>query len=267
MNHIRPRLASIARGAGVLLFQHPFTSASEMRQYCKVATTLRTHIKHPPVTFHPACLGGNPVLCRPGTTDRVSLADLLFHHYYLPPIPLCKPRYIVDLGSNIGYTVAHFAYLYPDARVIGLELDRANFEMAVINTTWCKERTALLNAAIWPTDGYVQFDGHEEDAYRVASMVGAPEASMLDRTVQARSMESIIEEFKIDRISYLKIDIEGGETELLLDSHASWLDIVDTLKIEIHGTNYAAFHETLGRHGFRCHKDRRHWSCMAAIRA
>ncbi len=262
----RVRFASIARAAKVLFFQHPFPSYSEIGRYFRVAVTPGTGIKHPPVVFHPSCLGGNPVYCRPGTTDRVSLEDLLFHRYYLPSTPLCKPQCIVDLGSNVGYTVAHFACLYPGARIIGLEMDRSNFEMAVLNTTWCKDRTALLNAAIWSVEGYVQFDGHAENAYHIVSLIDCHEASTRERVVPARSMESLISEFNIDRISYLKMDIEGGETELLLHSDAPWLDLVDEMKVEVHGGNYDAFHAVLARRGFKCRKDLLHWSSLVAVR-
>jgi FkbM family methyltransferase len=269
-------LSNLAKRAGLrirtksgLLFGKPFVSESEKTLYRQIVRMPEDHGNHPAIVFHPRCLGGNPILCRPGTRDRSSLQDLLFYQTYLPPKAISQPKVIVDLGTNVGYTVAHFASLYPSARIIGVELDAGNFLLAQENTRWCTDRVTLINAAIWSSDGYVNFDGPGEDAFHV---VGPAVADNTARSTtparQSRSltMATLIKDFDIARIDYLKMDIEGAEAEILLAADPSWLALVSAMKIELHDVDYDDFDKVLSAHGFRCYPDNRHPSCIVAVR-
>ena len=74
-------------------------------------------------------LGGHEILVRAGTSDLGTVWGTFARHYHLPPSELGDPDTIWDLGANIGLTVAHFAQLFPRARVIGVELDEARLNM------------------------------------------------------------------------------------------------------------------------------------------
>ena len=252
-----------------MLFGEPFISQDEKSLYRQIVAMPEDHGNHPVVTFHPACLSGKGLLCRPGTRDRSSLNDLLFHQAYLPPKPLHNPKVIVDLGANVGYTVAHFAALYPTARIIGLELDANNFMMAQQNTDWCKDRVTLINAAIWSSDGYVNFEGIGEDAFHVvgaANGSGDADNAPTDRHVRSVSMETLMKNFEISQIDYLKMDIEGAEAELILRSNPAWLARVNAMKIELHDLEHDDFHRALTARGFRCYPDKRQPWCIVAVR-
>ena len=77
-----------------------------------------------PVPLRVREAGNHPLLCRPGTSDPDVLWDTFGEKYHLPPVALPADCYIVDLGANVGYTMAHFAFLYPRATVLGVELAR-----------------------------------------------------------------------------------------------------------------------------------------------
>ena len=69
--------------------------------------------------------------------------------------------------------------------------------------------------------------------------------------VKAMTVDKIIEDFGIDRINILKIDIEGAEKEVFADSSA-WIESVDALIVELHermkpGCNRSFY---LGSNGF-----------------
>lgn len=257
------------RGRRALQRGDLFTAPHERDLYRKLATT-DSHGGLAAVTLHPRCLGGNAVVCRPGTRDTSSLEDLLVHQFYLPPKTLQAPRVIVDLGANVGYTTAHFAHLYPQARIVGLELDKANHSIAVRNTEWCRDRVKLINAAIWSSDGYVTFSGPGEDAYHVDASVGAEGRALSTagtHTARSVTMQTLLDENGITHVDYLKMDIEGGEAEVLLKADRSWLKRVATMKIELHRVSYAPFADVLTSHGFRCWKEDLRVPCIVAIRA
>jgi FkbM family methyltransferase len=261
------RLRLKVRSTRHMLFGEPFASHPEKSLYRHIQRAPEDQGEHPVVVFHPRILGGHPVLCRSGTRDKTSLEDLLFYQTYLPPVPLNNPQVIVDLGANVGYTVSHFAFLYPGARTIGLELDEDNFLIAQQNTQWCRDRVTLINAAIWSSDGYVNYDGRGEDAYHVVAFIpnGNMTAAPTNRRARAMTMESLIAEFGITRIDYLKMDIEGGEAELILSGNPTWLDCVDAMKVELHHVEYGEFERTLKARGFYCYPDRLHPACIVAV--
>jgi FkbM family methyltransferase len=264
------RVGTKLRPALQLALSEPFVSSAEKDLYRKILATPESDAPHAALTLHPACLGGHPIVCRPGTRDKSSLEDLLFHQVYLPPRTLHNPRVILDLGSNVGYTVAHLAVLYPSARVVGVELDSENYALALCNIQPWRDRVTLINAAIWSSNGYVDFSGHGQDAYRVLSPEdggagqGAPPVRKQAKSV---TVATLMRDLGLPRIDYVKMDIEGAEAELVLRADGAWMDKVDAMKIELHNLDYRDFDRALSARGFRCYQDAREWTCIVAVRA
>lgn len=240
-------------------FGNVFTTPQEMELYRQVLAAPRSSA--PPVAFHPNCLDGAPLLCRPGASDKHALEDLLFLQVYLPPPLKHPPRTIVDLGANVGYTLAHFAHLFPEARIVGLELDAGNHALAVENTAKWRDRVTVLNAAIWSSDGEVSFGGRDENEFHVVET-----GSGSGRRVRSLTMPTLMKEAGLDTVDYVKMDIEGGETELLLNGDTSWLDKVGAMKIELHDVDHRDFERALKARGFRCYEDKLLWKGLVAVR-
>ena len=53
-------------------------------------------------------------------------------HYDYPDLP-SKPDVIVDLGANIGLSLALFSERYPEARIYGFEPAPDHFEILQLN--------------------------------------------------------------------------------------------------------------------------------------
>ena len=221
----------------------------------------RGRVTAPPAAIRLRSLGGVPVLCRPGQ-DVWTLKYTFVSQFHLPPVPLPERATIVDLGCNVGYTVAHFAHLYPAARIVGVEMDEPNLELARINTAPFGARIRLMHAAVWTEDGTVAYDGSGEDAYQVVPL---PPTTGL-RHAPARRLTSLLDEAGVRRADYLKMDIEGAEAAILA-SPLDWADRVAALKIELHPpAELQQCQERLEAHGFRCWSDGRHPRCLAAVR-
>jgi len=239
-------------------------SCSNVRESLEL---LRPRSSGDPVAFSMKPLGGRQIVCRPGTTDLSTMYDVFVKQYHLPPARLELPRCIVDLGANVGYTAAHFASLYPSARILGVEMEAANHELATRNTASWSDRVTIIQAAVWSQDGYATFGGASEDGYAVSAWVAGGPCSPPAGAVRSRSVESILREHRIDRVDYLKMDIEGAEKEVLLDGPTDWLGNVHSMSVEIHdGADMVPYVRTLENAGFRCWKDNRHWSCVSAVR-
>ena len=209
------------------------------------------------VSFALRPLNGNLVYCRPGTTDLRVLDDTFFGRYHLPPVDLCAPRRILDLGSNIGLTMAHFACLYPGARILGIELDERNVKMCQLNIAPYSSRCEIVWGAVWNQAGTVTYAGNEEWGFQVG------ETGEQQRLVEAHTMDSLIRHLG-PPIDYVKMDIEGAESAVL-DDPGPWIRAVRCLKIEIHEPySVDACITRLEGLGMRCEVYAHHWACVIA---
>jgi len=182
----------------------------------------------PPVAVRVRAFGGNVVLLRPATTDGIVLKTVLTSADHLPPPEIGAPTTILDLGANVGLASAHFASRFPDAHIIGVELDPESAAMASENTAAWKNRCAIRNAALWYEDGTVSFTpapGNEWGNF-VDTDGGAVR-------VPAVSLATLATE--LGTVDFVKMDIEGSE-RLVLTENTSWAPMVRCLRIELHGS-------------------------------
>jgi FkbM family methyltransferase len=168
-------------------------------------------------------LGGEALTIRPGTSDATVVRTTFTGKQHLPPVT--HPALILDLGANIGSTMAHMAHMFPDAIIAGVELDPDNFALCEKNVAPWADRVRLIEAAVWVTDGSVHFqrDSGRENGSHIADQGPA---------VRSVSMSSLVAEFGPP--DYVKMDIEGAERDILR-AEAEWAAHVRSIKVELHG--------------------------------
>lgn len=205
-------------------------------------------------------LGGREVLVRPGTSDLATLWGTFVYRNHLPPPALGTPLTIWDLGANIGLTMAHFAHCFPQARVLGVELDEDNVALARLNVAAWGDRCEVVHAAVWPVDQVVHYQGWPGGTsnYHVTPTAdGVP--------VRAMSLATLIRE-RGGPVDYLKIDVEGAESSLFRDG-TGWADEVRCLKVELHGGyDVNACEAELQRLGYETCADSDYWPSVIAVR-
>ena len=212
-------------------------------------------------------LEGETILCRSGLSDLGVVYDTFEGQYHLPPEGFGPVRSILDLGSNIGLTIAHYAALYPEARILGVELDDGNYEVCRKNTEPWRQRCEVMNAAVWHEPGEVSYGGARESGYAISSgdAVGA-------RSAPAVTVASLIEKLGVGTVDFVKMDIEGAEQEVLRDA-GGWIGKVRCIKVEVHPEKATTLYplgaciEDLERHGMECSVDPRHHACVVGRRS
>jgi len=171
---------------------------------------------------------------------------------------------ILDLGANVGYTALHFACLYEHARIIAVEMDRENYLLASRNLEPVKDRCTLVHAAIWNSDGEVQYAGRNEESYQVLPRGDGGGSGV--RSVTSRTVQTILDENRMDIVDYLKMDIEGAESEVLR-GNIDWTRRVRCMKIEIHRPEeIGPLSQVLTAAGYLCERDDGHSCCLNAVR-
>lgn len=135
-----------------------------------------------------------------------------------------RPR-IIDCGANVGVATFYFKELYPRSHIISFEPDSVLFSMLESN---CKARqldgVELHCKAVGSRSGEVAFIRTGTDTGRVAEDETAASA-----VVEMVRLRDLLEE----PVDFLKIDIEGSETDALIDC-GSALANVDHLFVEYH---------------------------------
>lgn len=144
-------------------------------------------------------------------------------------------RLIIDGGANAGYATIYFLTHAPTAHVICIEPDPRNIKrlrelVAKHNMT---ERITILQCAIGPRNDTVTFTteatgryGHVTDA--AATVEGK------DLVVEMVSLSDVVREAltRFERVSLLKLDIEGLEAASLLSLDPQLLSQLDAIYAE-----------------------------------
>lgn len=175
-----------------------------------------------------------PVWCRPGTSDLTMFAEIISHRAFRCLDPIENAQLIVDCGANVGFSSAYFLTRYPRATVVAVEPDPGNFRMLERNLSPYSGRYQAIESAIWshPTGLVLSEDrlGAGSECARTVRPVGPNERPAM----MALDIGSILERSGFDRISILKVDVEGAEKVIFASNYDRWLPRVDSLVIELH---------------------------------
>ncbi len=155
-------------------------------------------------------------------------------------------KVIVDVGANIGLATLFFQSLSPDAVLYAIEPDEENFELLQKNLapSISHQKVKPIQAAVANTDGNLQLNRFGL-AYN--SKVDALERG---QTVTALSFNTFIQQYAIDTIDLMKIDVEGFEHHIF-KTNTEWLDKVTNIIIEIHSkTDYETCIEAITKKNF-----------------
>jgi FkbM family methyltransferase len=173
-----------------------------------------------------------PVIARRGTSDLEVFNQVFIEEQYgLFPDEGC-PGLIVDLGANVGYSSAYFLSRFPRAFVVSVEPDPENYDILIRNLLPYASRNLAIKAAAWSEKVSLEFNPSFSNR-------GAEWARQIQPTtsgsVEAITISEIIAMSGFQRISLLKIDIEGAERELFRSGADEWINRVDSIAIELHG--------------------------------
>lgn len=136
--------------------------------------------------------------------------------------------YIIDCGSYIGTSILYFKELYPNAKILGFEPDKKNYNICCENiNNWKFENVEIRNAAIWTNNLGVEFINEGNMTSKIST------ENEHDKNTKQKVLSSRLKDLLNEHIDFLKIDIEGAEFEVLVDCENS-LSNIDNLFIEYH---------------------------------
>ena len=177
--------------------------------------------------------GGRQIWLRSGTSDFDVFQQVILRAEYAA-VDVPDAKFIVDAGGNIGLTSFYLLERYPNSKIVLIEPDDENFELAKRNLASFGSRCVLLNAAIWSGGGTVAVQrGKYRDGRHWATQVSA-EVDASDQTVRSLTVRDVLDEQGWKVLDLLKMDVEGAEREIFA-ANTSFLSSTRCCVIELHG--------------------------------
>lgn len=144
------------------------------------------------------------------------------------------PEVIVDAGANVGLASIYFANRYPDSKIIAIEPEKSNYEMLKSNVA-AYSNIIPLHAALWDKNETINLvdPGLGNWGFMTEGSETDGKQDNISHEVKGMTVDKIMLDHNIERIDVLKIDIEGAEREVFINSSA-WIEKVDSLIVELH---------------------------------
>jgi len=181
-----------------------------------------------------------PVLARLGNSSDLDVFSQIFRfdeYACLRHIP--SPRFILDLGANVGYSSAYFLSCFPGARLLAVEPDPSNFELLRRNLAAYGDRAGVVLGAAWSHNSKLELSRGFGDGREWATQV-VPSEDAAEGSVEGFDIPTLLSLAGVESIDLLKVDIERSELELFDRSSSTWLPKVRNICIELHGNDCRA---------------------------
>src|SRR5215208_2318771 len=155
---------------------------------------------------------------RKGTSDWNAFKQVFVWKEYEYPIPF-TPSAILDAGANVGYAALWFARKFPEAKIILIEPEPGNFEMAKKNTA-AYSNILPVRAGLWSRSCFLRIIPTDWGnwGFRTEEVETETEDS-----IRALPVTGIMDNNGWDTIDIFKMDIEGAERNVFAHGADEWL--------------------------------------------
>ena len=202
--------------------------------------------KYEAIVDHRAADAGSIVNCLAGD----------MYQQFMDKIDLPKKATIVDLGANVGgFSLMLLAAGHDIERLLCVEFNPRTYERLRFNIRTNFEIDAhVINAAVCANEQTIEMDfgvgSTSDNIYKQKNNTDS-----LHRTIQGHSLDTFIDQYiGQGTIDLCKIDIEGAESEMLLQSDTSInaLNRCRYVVMEMHPVeDYQAMIDVLAEHGLK----------------
>jgi len=182
---------------------------------------------------------GNPVgrikmLVRDNVgADNFIFSEVFDHQYYRSDL-IRKPKTILDLGANAGFTSVFFARFYDNPHIACVEPEPGNVRVLKENLRLNGVTADVFAVAVSTSDGSLRLRLDQHDyGHKIVDRDFETDDAGTVTEVPAVSVPTILDKLGWDRVGLLKVDIEGHEKELL-GGNCDWMQRVDAMYIECH---------------------------------
>lgn len=172
------------------------------------------------------------IVPRPGTMDAVIIAEMGRDPYGVLG-RIGGDCVIVDAGANIG-AFARFALAQaPGARIVCIEAMAGNVEALRRNLAAFPD-CGILEAALMGQAGEVAIHDYGAASSACHSVIGVGASEERVVRVPAVTLSEVMERFRLERIDFLKLDIQGAEFDVIEHAPSELLARIGYIAMESH---------------------------------
>ena len=171
---------------------------------------------------------GTRVVAPPQNKLWPIFSDIWYHSAYTKHCAIARNGLVVDVGANVGVFSLFASRM---ARLVySLEPASSNFSRLVSNTSRTRN-IVPLNLACAAQNGRMTLD-LSSDA--VSFSLKTTSSHGKQETVEVVSLPTLFESYNIERCDFLKLDCEGSEFDIILESDPSLFQRVKCIVMEYH---------------------------------
>jgi FkbM family methyltransferase len=174
---------------------------------------------------------------RPGTTDRGIINETWIRRDYSPDGFGINPTdTILDIGGHIGAFTVWASKQARQGRIITVEPTKSNFALLQQNVQDNRlTNVTLVKRAVAAQTGTAQLALASQNTGGHSFTVGLFESDVQSfETVETTTLASILADYGIERVNFLKIDCEGAEYEIFFTASHDILRRIDKIAMEFH---------------------------------
>lgn len=155
-------------------------------------------------------------------------------HDYFKHVDLLKKPSIIDIGAHVGTFCIYSAKKIPNAQIFSYEPDKKNYEKLVKNLQINDiSSVKAFNFAVGKSKGKSFLHPMNEEGFgSVGSTLINNEFEAVE--VSCLTLKDILTENKIENCDLLKMDCEGSEFEIILNSDTEILRKIKSIAMEYH---------------------------------
>jgi len=148
--------------------------------------------------------------------DASTLEEVVYKDIYEEEYKIKPGDVILDVGAHIGsFTLKAAKEVGPSGRVVSFEPSSENFKLLSLNVSSNDDTNVkLFKVAIGSEPGTAKL--HLGDRRGTNSLLSDAKIDQIGiEEVPIRTLDSVADELKLGKVSFLKIDVEGFELEVL----------------------------------------------------
>jgi len=181
-----------------------------------------------------------PLIYKPSIYSSEEPTFMNYNEFFVQKIfkslPINSPKVVLDVGASVGvwtewilHQNAHKVYCFEPNKIALKDLYKLHSN---------NDRVHIIDKALHNTNEEIEFFSSDTNSLVSATHkhdgadFGLP--TNTSYKVKAITLEKFIQDYNIKNIDLLKIDIEGGEFNIIPNLQQSSFDIIDNFLIEIH---------------------------------
>ena len=183
-----------------------------------------------------------------GGMDVWSIKETILDGFYTRyGVPIRDGWNVLDVGAGIGDFCIYAAYGNPNTTVYAYEPFLESYKLLVRNINLNGfEKIFPVNSAIWGSDGTLQLDTSSGEPLKIMSLDAGEEEDISKFVkVKAISLAQVLAQHEIDMLDIMKLDCEGAEYEVLMNSSVEVFNRIDRIIMEYHDIDENHHHDKL----------------------